>query len=481
MAGPSPGGPRSLSALLLSARLEPVIDLTSYVNKTTDFKFSGSELRFDLSHALFSSFDVDQGTKLLLKAVARDPVLARARRVLDEGCGVGVIGLSVAKAFPEAEVVLRDRDSLAVAFAERNRLANKLRGTTAWENSETGERREARPAPIVEWGLLADGAEDIRDGSRVDGSRGYDFVLSNLPAKAGAPVLAAFFKRLSGLLAPGGRAGIVIVKPLAEAAAAWIAEAGLSVVATARGTGHNVFIVELPAGTGLGEVAASSAAASSAEAPRPLPEAYFRGEARFKLGDLSYRAHGFWSMAEFDTPGWGSLAAADAAFRALAPGARVGRGAAGEALFLDPGVGHLAVWAARVLGLKRLVAASRDKLSLEATRANIAGLPERLRPEYEAMDALGVTDLPPGSFDLLAESPDIVPERDWVGPSWALAERLVRPGGAYLVFCPPTDMTRLEKRRPSGGERPSGSGRWSLACQRRKKGFVASVWKRSEA
>jgi ornithine cyclodeaminase/alanine dehydrogenase-like protein (mu-crystallin family) len=69
------------------------MDTAPYVNKSVPFKFNGAELKLDLSHALFSSFDVDRGTKLLLKAAARDPVLARARRVLDEGCGVGVIGL----------------------------------------------------------------------------------------------------------------------------------------------------------------------------------------------------------------------------------------------------------------------------------------------------------------------------------------------------------------------------------------------------
>ncbi len=101
-------------------------DLAGYVNKSVGLRFNGVELRFDLSHALFSSFDIDVGTRLLLKVAARDPVLASARRILDEGCGIGVIGLCAAKAFPEAEVLLRDRDSLAVAFTERNRLANRL-------------------------------------------------------------------------------------------------------------------------------------------------------------------------------------------------------------------------------------------------------------------------------------------------------------------------------------------------------------------
>src|SRR5208283_5333859 len=154
-----------LSICRFFAILTFVTDLDSYVNKKVYFKFNGAALRFDLSHALFSSFDIDVGTRLLLKVAAHDPVLASSRRILDEGCGVGVIGLCAAKAFPEAEVVLRDRDSLAVAFAERNRLANKLRG-----------------APRAEWGLIG----DDREGGP------YDFVFSNLPAKAGAPVLARF-------------------------------------------------------------------------------------------------------------------------------------------------------------------------------------------------------------------------------------------------------------------------------------------------
>ena len=128
------------------------------------------------------------GTRLLLKTAARDPVLASARRILDEGCGVGVIGLCVAKAFPRPMSCLRDRDSLAVAFAERNRLANKLRGTTAWTDPRPASERAPARLPASSGASSADG----REGGP------FDFVLSNLPAKAGAPVLARFFDRLSG-------------------------------------------------------------------------------------------------------------------------------------------------------------------------------------------------------------------------------------------------------------------------------------------
>jgi hypothetical protein len=451
-----------------------VTDLASYVNKTVLFKFNGAELRFDLSHALFSSFDIDVGTRLLLKTAARDPVLASARRILDEGCGVGVIGLCAAKAFPEAEVVLRDRDSLAVAFAERNRLANRLRGVAAWKDPETGAERVARPAPRVEPGLLCDSREFCGEDRGED--RGFDFVFSNLPAKAGGPVLAYFFDRLSGkagggLLVPGGRAAVVIVNPLADSAVAWISESGLDTVATARGGMHRVFVVERRAG-GPPEQGQDGQPGQGPSTPPGPPQVYLRSEARFKLADHAYRAAGFWGLPEFDTPGYGTEVAAELMDR-VRQGTAFEGARFGDALFIEPGVGHLALWASVALRLERVTAASRDALALLAVGANLSSLPERSRPAFAAADALGAADLPAGSFDLIAESPDIVPERDWAGPAWDLAGRLLRGGGVYLVHGSPTDMTRLEKRRPTGG------GRWSLLGQKRKKGFVAMAWRKT--
>jgi hypothetical protein len=322
----------------------------------------------------------------------------------------------------------------------------------------------------VEWGLLGDGQE----------GGPYDFVLSNLPAKAGAPVLASFFSRLGGrpggsagpggpaLLVAGGRAGVVVVKPLAEAAAAWIAEAGLALVAAARGSGHNVFVVERsPTGAAAAEDAGGRGDAVSLPSAGLHLGAYRRGESRFKLADLAYRAGGFWGLPEFDTPGYGSAVAAETLSRVAE------KGTCADALLIEPGVGHLATWVARELGPKRLTAASRDALALEATGINLASLPERARPAYAAVDALGAASLGPAAFDLVAESPEVVPERDWIGPAWDRAGRLVRPGGIYLAYCPPTEMARLEKRRPAGAD-----ARWSLLGQRRKKGFVASAWRR---
>jgi SAM-dependent methyltransferase len=446
-----------------------MIDLAPLVNKSVPFKFNGVQLRLELSHALFSSYEVDLGTRLLLKAVARDPVLAAARRVLDSGCGTGVIGVAVAKAFPETEVLMRDRDSLAVAFAERNRLANRLRGRPAWTDPETGIPRRPVPAPRAEPGLLADGLE----------GGDWDYILSNLPAKAGAPVLEAFFRRAPAMLAPGGRLAVVIVNTLAAEAAAWVAAAGLSLLSSSRGSMHTVYVAEAGGAASRADSAGEAGAAPAAESPAaesPAAESpvidlsgldlgpYLRCESAFKLAGLSFRAKGFWGLPDFDTLGFGTLAAAEIAGRACA-GSLVR-----EALVIHPGVGHLAMWMAKTLGCARISAAGRDILSLAATGANLASLPPSSRPACRALDALRLDELAPASFDLLAETPDIVPEYDWAGPAWLRAGRLVKTGGCYLAICPPTELGRLEKRRPAG---------WSLLGERRKRGFAAAAWRRS--
>ena len=73
------------------------------VNKIVPFRFMGEDLRLALSHALFSSFDVDAGSKLLLKTLAQRVDLGTVGSVLDVGCGVGVLGLSLKKKKPDID------------------------------------------------------------------------------------------------------------------------------------------------------------------------------------------------------------------------------------------------------------------------------------------------------------------------------------------------------------------------------------------
>ena len=92
----------------------------SLINKRVPFSFMGERLFFDLSRALFSSFKVDDGSRLLLKSLARHGALEKRSSVEDVGCGVGVLGLALKKRFPGVNLRASDRDALAVEMTRHN-------------------------------------------------------------------------------------------------------------------------------------------------------------------------------------------------------------------------------------------------------------------------------------------------------------------------------------------------------------------------
>ncbi|MDY7027479.1 MAG: methyltransferase, partial [Spirochaetota bacterium] len=61
--------------------------LTRYANKEVPLQYEGRRISFFLSQALFSSYDIDQGSRLLLKSISGTVDFSRTRRVLDIGCG----------------------------------------------------------------------------------------------------------------------------------------------------------------------------------------------------------------------------------------------------------------------------------------------------------------------------------------------------------------------------------------------------------
>ena len=81
-----------------------------YVHKIVPFRFRGQDMTFELSHALFSSFDVDAGSRLLLKLVGKYVRPETVSSIVDIGSGVGVLGIACARGFPGATLSMRDRE-----------------------------------------------------------------------------------------------------------------------------------------------------------------------------------------------------------------------------------------------------------------------------------------------------------------------------------------------------------------------------------
>jgi len=398
--------------------------LRDYLHKSVSFRFAGHTLQFALSQSLFSSFDVDTGSRLLLASVAQqlaaDPgERGRLRSILDLGCGTGVLGLALAKHYA-ADLTARDRDALALAVTAHNAARNGLACTT---------RGGVDTANL--------------DGTRESGP--FQLVVTNLPAKAGAPVLAHMIAEAARVTDPGGRIALVVVNNLAVQTRRQLAEVA-EVIHEREGNRHTVFHARPRAG---GATAATAPDAS----PVALPAAYRRHHAGMTLAGTSYELETCYGLPDFERPSHlTELAAATMQRRVLATGAP----SLQTILVWNPGQGHLPVWLARATATgtatntgrrPRFTLVSRDALQLLAARANLCrhDIP-REAVAFHHHVALHRTT---GHHDLALLHPDDdlpATARDGL---FSEVEPLLNPGGNVVVYGgAPAIAPLLGRRRP---------------------------------
>jgi 16S rRNA G1207 methylase RsmC len=291
-----------------------------HFKKTVTLDHGGRRLELGVAQELFSSHEVDVGTRLLLRTLA-GPEHASRRRVLDLGCGYGPLGLALRAAAADRVVHLVDRDALAVEYSRENAARNRL-------------------DDVEVYGSL--GYADVR-GS------GFDLIVSNIPAKAGPPVIEQLLLGGAALLAPGGLVAVVVIAPLRASVTAVLEGAPEVEVVFRRATAsYAVFHYRF-------------------RAPPATPDelgVYERGRLTVTHAGVSVRLRTAWGLPEFDALGVPTRLVADALLR---PGGRPPR----TALVLHPGQGHLPclLWAGRRPAELRLV--DRDLLALRFSQANL--------------------------------------------------------------------------------------------------------------
>jgi SAM-dependent methyltransferase len=380
----------------------PDSHLAAYLNKSVRFRFFGADLQFQLSHALFSSFDIDDGSRLLLKSVAQKVDLPVLRSVLDIGCGVGTLGLCIASRATGAEVLLQDRDALAADVARSNAALNGLRNVR------------------VSTGLAFQGLAEKR----------FDLVVCNVPAKAGTPVIQELFRQSSARLSSSGLAAFVVVGPLDELARSAAAAAGMEIAWEEKNPRYTVLHLTAPHGS---ELAAS----------RPFDlDPYVRQRGRFEFSGTSWVSDTAYALPDFDTLGY---CVENALALLLVTGAR------GRILVLNPGQGHLPVFLARRFrpSISGISLAGRDTLSLAISSRNLeaAGLhPSGVRAS--SCEATLAEHGAAGSVDLLCAMPVPVPHVSWQPDLVASAHVLLPPGGRLLVSASSTEVQRLAAAHP---------------------------------
>ncbi|HXQ47724.1 MAG TPA: methyltransferase [Caulobacteraceae bacterium] len=133
---------------------------------------AGFALQLETAPGLFARWGPDAGTLAMLSRVSFQP----EDKVLDLGCGYGVVGLVAAKTIGPERVVMSDIDPLAIETARRNLAANGIAGATL---------------------VLSDGFDDITDA-------GFTKILSNPPYHADFAVPKRFIEKGFNRLALGG-------------------------------------------------------------------------------------------------------------------------------------------------------------------------------------------------------------------------------------------------------------------------------------
>jgi 16S rRNA (guanine1207-N2)-methyltransferase len=88
-------------------------------------RLRGLDFEFETSSGVFSHKRVDSGTRLLVESMK----LPEEGRVLDLGCGYGVVGIVAAKLNPALEVWMTDVNSRAASLAEANARRNGVKVT----------------------------------------------------------------------------------------------------------------------------------------------------------------------------------------------------------------------------------------------------------------------------------------------------------------------------------------------------------------
>ena len=133
----------------------------------------GQRVSLETRRGLFSPEHIDRGTLAMLSHVQ----IAPGMRILDLGCGYGVVGIVAAKIAGEENVFMSDADPMAVETARRNAERNGVGGVRLY---------------------VSDGLRDVDES-------GFDLILSNPPYQTDFSVAKGFIEKGFNRLKIGGR------------------------------------------------------------------------------------------------------------------------------------------------------------------------------------------------------------------------------------------------------------------------------------
>ena len=283
----------------------------SLIKKRIPFNLSGQHLAFDVNQSLFSSYKVDIGSQSLLNSLRKNKEI-NYKKILDLGCGYGLLGIFLKKQNPNSEVQGVDRDLLAVKFAEHNSELNQCE--------------------IKSYGSL--------DYEKVKGK--FNLIICNFPAKAGLNAMKKFFWNASKHLEEKGIFATVLVKELKEDFEK-IKREEIEVIYEEEKAGYFIYHLRFNK-----EISFEG-------------DTYSRNEVEYKLDKKKYKMQTARNVPEVEKPSYETLCVNELLKKLEAK----------EVTIINPFQGHRALSAIHYLRPRKINLISRDLLQIKFAKENL--------------------------------------------------------------------------------------------------------------
>ncbi len=88
---------------------------------------NGHEYKFKTASGVYAFRRIDKATKILV-----EHAIIHGKKLLDLGCGYGVIGITLKKEYPDLEVYMSDINKRAVEFSKINAKENNVEVDIRW-------------------------------------------------------------------------------------------------------------------------------------------------------------------------------------------------------------------------------------------------------------------------------------------------------------------------------------------------------------
>lgn len=398
-----------------------------YAHKEVPFRFMGTSFSFYLSQSLFSGFDIDAGSRFLLKSIAKEMDLKAVHSIRDIGSGTGVLGISLLKQCDcNAFLTFQDRNVWALLFSAQNAVNNGIDVSRFSCQSLLMLEKEENPA---------------------------DLIISNIPAKAGNAVIEQFLKKAPLHISEKGIVAIVIVKPLAELAKKAVDEEGHTILFQEE---NNDYLV-------LHYQKNQNFPQEKQQQITLAFETYCRNQVFFTLNQISYPLKTVYNLPDFDQIGyhWRQLADLIETVPLNAKKEPL------QIVIAHPGQGHLLLFCLAFFRKHKIDAVfhlvSYDRLELQTVQANLPAGEDTAHIHFWLH-----LELPEIQADLILINPTQLTLPHEIELVCDSAERVSKKDSLLAISARSSDLVRYQK----------ALSRFSLIRNKKGKGFKAVLMKK---